>query len=50
MTSLSYSCPKGREVPGRQELDLKSHGKLRDDLPEDLLYRTRILDQGVNRT
>jgi hypothetical protein len=50
MTRLSYYCPKGREVPGWQELDLKSHGKLRDDLLEDLLYRTRTLDQDINRT
>jgi hypothetical protein len=49
-TSLCYSCPKEGEVPGRPELDLKSHGKLRVDLLEDLPYRTRVLDQGVDRS
>jgi hypothetical protein len=37
-------------VPGRQELDLKSHEKLRVDLLENLPYRTGILDQGVDRS
>jgi hypothetical protein len=50
MASLCYSYPKGREVPGRQELDLKSHRKLRVDLLEDPLYHTGILEQGVDRT
>jgi hypothetical protein len=50
MTSLCYFYPKGREVLGRQELDLKTYGKLGVDFIKDLLYRTRILDQGVDRT
>jgi hypothetical protein len=48
MASLCYSYPKGRKVPGWQELDLKSHVKLRVDLLEDPLYRIGILDQGVD--
>jgi hypothetical protein len=50
MASLCYFYPKGREVPGRQELDLKTHGKLRVDFIKDPLYRARILDQGVDQT
>jgi hypothetical protein len=50
MASLCYFYPKGREVPGRQELDLKTHGKLGVDFIKDLLYRAGILDQGVDRT
>jgi hypothetical protein len=50
VTTLCYSCPKEREVPGWPDLDLKSHGKLRVDLLKDLPYRTGVLDQGVNRS
>jgi hypothetical protein len=50
MASFCYFYPKGREVPGRQELDLKTHGKLGVDLIEDPLYRAGILDQGINQT
>jgi hypothetical protein len=50
MASFCYFYPKGREVPGWQELDLKTHGKLGVDLIEDPLYRAGILDQGINRT
>jgi hypothetical protein len=44
MASLYYFYPEGREVPGRQELDLETHGKPRVDLVEDLLYRAGVLD------
>jgi hypothetical protein len=44
MTSLFYSCPKEREVPGQLELDLKSYRKLRVDLLENLPYCTGVLD------
>jgi hypothetical protein len=50
MVSFYYLCPKRREVPGRQKLLLKTHGKLGVDLIKDLFHRTGILDQGVNRT
>jgi hypothetical protein len=50
MASLCYFYPKGREVPGWQELDLKTHGKLGFDFIKDPLYRAGILDQGVDRT
>jgi hypothetical protein len=46
VTSLCYSCPKEREVPGQLELDLKSYGKLRVDLLEDLPYCTGVLFPG----
>jgi hypothetical protein len=50
MVSLCYFYPKGREVPGWQELDLKTNGKLGVDFIKDLLYLAGILDQGVGRT
>jgi hypothetical protein len=50
MASLCYFCPKRSEVPGRQKLDLKTHGKLGVDFIKDLLYSAGILDQGVDRT
>jgi hypothetical protein len=50
MASLCYFYPKGREVPGRQELDLKTHGKLGVDFIKEPLYCVGILDQAVNRT
>jgi hypothetical protein len=50
MARLCYFYPKGREVPSRQELDLKTHGKLGVDFIKDPLYRAGILDQGVDRT
>jgi hypothetical protein len=44
MPSFCYFYLKGREVPGRQELDLKTHGKLGLDLIKDPLYRAGILN------